>query len=178
MSRWEGTRMASDRAVTTRTTATAAAHGLASSVPTRDTTQASGRRCLKRAALYARVSTDKQEREETVASQVDLLHQTAEAHGYEVLPGNIFIDDGISGTRSIGLPWSAYGIWWPKASLRCCWSRPLTGWLAAMPIRWYWWRSSSGVGAKSSSCSSPSARALRNRCSSRCRGSLQSMNGR
>jgi site-specific DNA recombinase len=91
--------MAGDRAVTTRTTATAAAHGLASSGPTRDTTQASGRGCLKRAALYARVSTDKQEREETVASQVDLLHQTAEAHGYEVLAGNVFIDDGISGTR-------------------------------------------------------------------------------
>jgi site-specific DNA recombinase len=30
---------------------------------------------------------------------VDLLQQTAAAHGYEVLPGNVFIDDGISGTR-------------------------------------------------------------------------------
>jgi site-specific DNA recombinase len=54
---------------------------------------------LKRAALYARVSTDKQEREETIASQVDLLQQTAAAHSYDVLPGNVFIDDGISGTR-------------------------------------------------------------------------------
>jgi site-specific DNA recombinase len=54
---------------------------------------------LKRAALYARVSTEKQEREETVASQVDLLQQTAAAHSYDVLPGNVFIDDGISGTR-------------------------------------------------------------------------------
>ena len=50
-------------------------------------------------ALYARVSTDKQEREETVASQVDLLQQTAEARGYDVLPGNVFINDGVSGTR-------------------------------------------------------------------------------
>jgi len=49
--------------------------------------------------LYARVSTDKQEREETVASQVDLLRQTAAARGYEILPGNVFIDDGVSGTR-------------------------------------------------------------------------------
>ena len=55
----------------------------ASSAPARDASQASGERALKRAALYARVSTDKQEREETVASQVDLLQQTAEAHGYE-----------------------------------------------------------------------------------------------
>jgi len=45
------------------------------------------------------VSTEKQEREETVARQVDLLQQTATARGYEVLPGNVFIDDGVSGTR-------------------------------------------------------------------------------
>jgi site-specific DNA recombinase len=51
------------------------------------------------AALYARVSTDKQEWEETLASQVALLQRTAEARGYEVLPGNVFIDDGVSGTR-------------------------------------------------------------------------------
>jgi predicted site-specific integrase-resolvase len=60
--------MASDRAVTTRATSTAAAHGPASCAPAHHANQASGRRCLKRAALYARVSTDKQEREETVAS--------------------------------------------------------------------------------------------------------------
>jgi predicted site-specific integrase-resolvase len=79
--------MASHRAVTTRVPAIAAAQGPASRVPTRDPTEAASRRCLKRAALYARVSTEKQEREETVASQVDLRYQTAEAHGYEVLPG-------------------------------------------------------------------------------------------
>jgi site-specific DNA recombinase len=45
------------------------------------------------------VSTDKQEREETVASQVALLQQTANAYGYDVLPGNLFIDDGVSGAR-------------------------------------------------------------------------------
>jgi hypothetical protein len=83
MSRWEGTRMASDRAVTTGATTTAAAHGSASSTPTRDTTQASGGKGLTRVALYACVSTDNQAREETVARQVDLRHQRAEAHGYE-----------------------------------------------------------------------------------------------
>ena len=36
-------------------------------------------RGLKHAALYARVSTEKQEREDTVASQVDLLYQAATA---------------------------------------------------------------------------------------------------
>jgi site-specific DNA recombinase len=91
--------MASDRAFTTGVPATAAAQGFASHAPTRDAMQASGGRLLKRAALDARVSTDKQEREETVASQVELLHQTAAAHGYEVLPGHVCIADGISGTR-------------------------------------------------------------------------------
>jgi len=99
MSRVEGARMASHRAVTTRAPATAATQGFASQAPTRGATQVSGTRFLKRAAVYARVSTDKQEREETVASQLDLLRQIAEAHGYEVLPGNVFIDDGMSGTR-------------------------------------------------------------------------------
>src|SRR5712691_12535176 len=99
MSRWEGTCMASHRTFTPGTTATAAAYSPTSSAPPRDATQASGGRALTRAALYARVSTEKQEREETVASQVDLLQQTAKARGYEVLPGNLFIDDGVSGTR-------------------------------------------------------------------------------
>jgi len=83
--------MASYRGVTTGATAPASTHGPAFSTPAGDATQASGGRGLKRAALYARVSTDKQEREETVASQVELLHQSAEAHGYEILPGNVFI---------------------------------------------------------------------------------------
>jgi site-specific DNA recombinase len=91
--------MASHRTVTTGTTTTPAAYGPGSRVSTRDAPQASYGQSLTRAALYARVSTDKQEREETVASQVDLLQQTATARGYEVLPGNVFIDDGVSGTR-------------------------------------------------------------------------------
>jgi hypothetical protein len=98
MSRREGTCMASPRAVTTGATATPSAHYPASSAPTRDATAAGGK-CLKRAALYARVSTDTQERAATVASQGELRHQTAAAHAYEVLPGHVFIDDGLRGTR-------------------------------------------------------------------------------
>jgi hypothetical protein len=91
--------MASHRAVMAGATAPRSAHHPTSSAPTRDATAAAGGRCLKRAALSARVSTDKQEREETVASQVELLHETAAARAYEVLPGHVLIDDGISGTR-------------------------------------------------------------------------------
>jgi DNA invertase Pin-like site-specific DNA recombinase len=60
---------------------------------------AAGQRGLKRAALYARVSTEKQEREETVASQVDLLYQAAAASGYDISPTGVFIDEGVSGAR-------------------------------------------------------------------------------
>src|SRR2546425_524965 len=126
MSRGEGTRMASYRGVTTGAAAPASDHGPAFSTPAGDATQASGGRGLKRAALYARVSTDKQEREETVASQGDLLQQTAAAHGYEGLPGKVFIDEVSVGHASIDRPWIAYGIWQWKGRLRSCWSRPLT----------------------------------------------------
>ena len=90
--------MASYRGITQGAT-TATVQGPACSTPARNAPQVSGGRGLTRAALYARVSTDKQEREETVASQVDLLRQTAATRGYEILPGNVFIDDGVSGTR-------------------------------------------------------------------------------
>jgi site-specific DNA recombinase len=62
-------------------------------------TPAAGEPSLTRAALYARVSTEKQEREETVASQVDLLYKAAAAVGYDIAPTSVFIDEGVSGTR-------------------------------------------------------------------------------
>jgi site-specific DNA recombinase len=60
---------------------------------------AAGEASLTRVALYARVSTEKQEREETVASQVDLLSKAAAAVGYDIGPTSVFIDEGVSGTR-------------------------------------------------------------------------------
>jgi site-specific DNA recombinase len=91
--------MASHRAFTAGATTIPAAESSGTRASARDAPPASAGRGLTRAALYARVSTDKQEREETIASQVDLLQQTAQARGYEVLPGNLFIADGVSGTR-------------------------------------------------------------------------------
>jgi hypothetical protein len=91
--------MAGHQSMTTGTTTSAAAPSPASCVTARDAREESGGGLLKRAALYACVSTDKQEREDTVVSQVDLLQQAAAAHGYAGLPGNVCMDDGISGTR-------------------------------------------------------------------------------
>ena len=67
--------------------------------PTAPASPASGQASLKRAALYARVSTDKQEREDTVASQIDLLYQAAAAAGYDMSPTSVFINEGVSGSR-------------------------------------------------------------------------------
>ena len=70
--------MASDRVLTAGAALAGATHGSAARAPARDAPQASHNQFLTRAVLYARVSTEKQEREEPVASQADQLYQTVE----------------------------------------------------------------------------------------------------
>ncbi|WP_437983486.1 recombinase family protein [Sorangium sp. So ce117] len=53
----------------------------------------------QRAALYARVSTARQEQEKTVASQIEALEKAATAMGLTVPAERRYIDDGISGAR-------------------------------------------------------------------------------
>jgi site-specific DNA recombinase len=50
-------------------------------------------------ALYARVSTAQQAREQTIASQLAALRQHAAAHGQAVDDAHHYLDDGYSGTR-------------------------------------------------------------------------------
>jgi site-specific DNA recombinase len=52
-----------------------------------------------RAALYARVSSAQQEKERTVASQVEALHAAAVQLGVEVEEGRCYVDEGYSGAR-------------------------------------------------------------------------------
>jgi site-specific DNA recombinase len=52
-----------------------------------------------RAALYARVSTARQEQEKTVASQIDAMEQAASAMGLTVPSERRYVDDGVSGSR-------------------------------------------------------------------------------
>ena len=87
-----------------RTPSAHAAAPAASPRPTRTPSAAppapaAGKRLLKRVALYTRVSTEKQEREDTVASQVDLPYKVAAASGYDIAPTSVFIDEGVSGAR-------------------------------------------------------------------------------
>ena len=52
---------------------------------------------MKIAAIYARVSSARQQRQETIASQVAALLDYAQAHDYQVSPHHIYQDEGYSG---------------------------------------------------------------------------------
>jgi site-specific DNA recombinase len=52
-----------------------------------------------KAAIYARVSTDKQGRDQTIDSQLDALRRWATAHGHELKDEHVYIDEGYSGAR-------------------------------------------------------------------------------
>jgi len=51
----------------------------------------------KPAAIYARVSSDRQKENHTIASQTAALIEYAQTHGYTVLPEWVFQDEGYSG---------------------------------------------------------------------------------
>src|SRR6267143_1604563 len=55
----------------------------------------------KSAAIYARVSSDRQKENQTIASQTAALKQYAETHGYLVPAEWVFEDDGYSGASLI-----------------------------------------------------------------------------
>lgn len=52
---------------------------------------------MKTAAIYARVSTQRQAEEATIASQIDQLEQFAQQQGYHIPPEYRFIDEAVSG---------------------------------------------------------------------------------
>jgi site-specific DNA recombinase len=56
---------------------------------------------MKIAAIYARVSSDHQREDNTIASQTAALIEFAQSHGYSVLENLIFEDDGYSGASLV-----------------------------------------------------------------------------
>jgi site-specific DNA recombinase len=56
---------------------------------------------MKSVALYARVSTDAQEKNATVESQVVALRERAKSDGHVVLPTDVYVDDGYSGSSLV-----------------------------------------------------------------------------
>jgi len=53
---------------------------------------------MNRAAIYARVSTERQERAGTIDSQVEQLRTLAEADGHVLTAADMYLDDGFSGS--------------------------------------------------------------------------------
>jgi site-specific DNA recombinase len=64
----------------------------------------------RNAAIYARVSSDRQREQNTIASQTALLLEYAKAHDCVVPEEWIFQDEGYSGAFSPGPGWSGYAI--------------------------------------------------------------------
>jgi site-specific DNA recombinase len=52
-----------------------------------------------RAAIYARVSTGRQERDQTIDGQLAALRQWATEQGHELRPEHVFTDEGYPGAR-------------------------------------------------------------------------------
>ena len=50
-------------------------------------------------AIYARVSSVTQEKNDTIESQLQLLKAYAGKQNYQVLPEHVFLDNGVSGAR-------------------------------------------------------------------------------
>jgi site-specific DNA recombinase len=51
------------------------------------------------AAIYARVSSERQERQQTIDSQLTALRAWAAANGHELTEDHVFRDDGYSGSQ-------------------------------------------------------------------------------
>jgi DNA invertase Pin-like site-specific DNA recombinase len=56
---------------------------------------------MKTAAIYARVSSDQQKQDKTIASQTAALAAFASSHGYSVPDDWIFEDEGFSGATLV-----------------------------------------------------------------------------
>ena len=52
-----------------------------------------------RVAIYARVSTPRQGREQTIESQLCALREWVSEKGYELSPDDVYVDEGYSGSR-------------------------------------------------------------------------------
>ena len=53
---------------------------------------------MTRAAIYARVSSERQEREGSIASQIAELEARAKADGHVITAADVYADDGVSGS--------------------------------------------------------------------------------
>jgi hypothetical protein len=90
-----------------------------------------------RVALYARVSSDQQTEQGTIASQVAALEARILQDGLPLEPDHRFIEEGHSGATLIRPALSICGMRWrPELSIGSTSIRRI-GWPAAMPTKSY-----------------------------------------
>jgi site-specific DNA recombinase len=63
--------------------------------------KAAGTGAMKTVALYARVSSEQQAQQQTIASQLEALEDRATSDGHLVLASDRYVDDGVSGATLI-----------------------------------------------------------------------------
>ena len=69
---------------------------------------------MKIAALYARVSSAKQQLNENISSQVAAIEDDARQNDYQISPQHVYKDDGLSGAR-LDLHSIAFATRWRRA---------------------------------------------------------------
>ena len=83
---------------------------------------------MKTAAIYARVSSDQQREDNTIASQTAALKEFAAARGFEVPEDWVFEDAGYSGASpGSARAWNGSATSRPRVTSRRCWSTRPTG---------------------------------------------------
>ena len=79
---------------------------------------------MRSAAIYARVSSNKQKEENTIASQTVALRQFAQHHGFTVPDEWVVEDEGYSGATLIRPGLGKYETWLRRdRSMRCWFTR-------------------------------------------------------
>ena len=88
------------------------------------------------AAIYARVSSARQAKDQTIGSQLSALREHAATSRLDVPEEWVFADEGHSGATLVRPGrWRRCGTWPPRAASTSCWSTPRTGWPASSPTR-------------------------------------------
>ncbi|WP_246777011.1 recombinase family protein [Microvirga sp. VF16] len=88
-----------------------------------------------RIALYARVSTEQQVRDHTIASQLAALHERIAADEQALAPEDAYVMRATAAPSWSVRAWSACGMRSPPERSSGCMFSLRIGWRAAMPIR-------------------------------------------
>ena len=99
---------------------------------------------MKTAAIYARVSSEQQKEQNTIASQTKALLDYAQANQYTIPPEWIFEDAGYSGSVLMRPGLERLRDLIATGVLNCATSTRRIGWPASMPIRYSWSMNGSG----------------------------------